>query len=87
MIDTINLTHYRNELDSMLAAAGEHDPATFAAIVALLDDARRMLPYAAAELRKPRQHDDEQTEPYTWGQIGEALGVSRSAAQQRFGTG
>lgn len=77
---------YQRKLSSIVDAAckasdgeggaGKGDPAAFAQVLGLLDAAIADMSRAAAELRAAG---------YSWTDIGNALGITRASAQQRFG--
>lgn len=82
MIDVRDAKRYEREIRAMLRAAGQDDPEGFAEIVRLLDWAvSEGLREAAAELRKPQANG---VRGYSWAEIAAPLGVTRSAAAQRF---
>lgn len=81
MIEPARKARYERELRAMIAEAGRDDPATFAVVVQLLDDARSQLPNAARQLRTPVGD----APGYSWNEIADALGISRQGARQRFG--
>lgn len=54
---------------------GAPDPEAFAQVLAVLAEAQQLLPGACAELR---------AQGFSWSDIAAPLGVTRSAAQQRF---
>jgi hypothetical protein len=72
-------------METLLARAGT-DPESFAAVVRLIDETRARLPEAAARLTAPIPlADGGQSRGHSWADIARALGVSRSAAHERFG--
>jgi len=58
---------------------GGGDPEAFARVVALIDGARDRLPEVAEQLRA--------NGGYSWADLARPLGVTPSAAYQRFGSG
>jgi hypothetical protein len=82
MIDVAQSKRYEREIRAMLRAAGDDDPEGFAQVVKLLDWAvSEGLREAAARLRGA---DSTGVPGYSWAEIAAPLGVTRSAAQQRF---
>lgn len=63
--------------DTGRSEVGAPDPEAFAQVVRVLEYAQRLLPYAANQLRTEGG--------YSWTDIGNALGITRQSAQQRFG--
>jgi hypothetical protein len=83
MIDVGQSKRYEREIRAMLRAAGDDDPEGFAQVVKLLDWAvSEGLREAASRLR---ESDTAGVPGYSWAEIASPLGVTRSAAQQRFG--
>lgn len=86
MLDKAEMARWERLTDAMLAHAAEDDPEAFAQVVGLVDRARARLPQVAHRLRLV---GDRPGEPdacgYSWGELAKALGISRQAAQQRFG--
>lgn len=81
MIDVGDAKRYEREIRAMLRAAGQDDPEGFAEVVRLLDWAvTEGLREAATELRK----EQNGVRGYSWTEIAAPLGVTRSAAAQRF---
>lgn len=70
-----DIKRFQREIRAMLAKAS-HDAAAFAQVVAIVDGARRELPFAAARLI-----DDG----FSWADIGRELKTTRQAAHKRFG--
>lgn len=82
MIDVGDAKRYEREIKAMLRAAGDDDPEGFAQVVKLLDWAvTEGLREAAARLREPSANGQP---GYSWAEIAAPLGVTRSAAAQRF---
>ena len=86
MLEPREIDRWRRLTDAMLKHAAADDAAAFAQVVEILDRAQAKLPAVAMELRFPRPADvAPHYQSTSWAEIGQALGVSRSAAQQRFG--
>lgn len=86
MLEPRELRRWERLTAAMVRKAGADDPETFAAFVKILDDARNNLPSAAAQLRStPDAEAGVSVSGYSWGDLARALGVSRQAAQKRFG--
>lgn len=84
MIDTREMQRYEREIAAMLRRAGSDDAEAFAQVVGLLDKAVKFgTREAAARLRAPA--DNGQAPPIPWHDLARALGVTKSAAFQRFG--
>lgn len=85
MLEPTEVARWERLTAAMLRHAAQDDPEAFAQVVAVLDQARAQLPTVVDQLR----HADPGATParsgYSWADIGRALGVTRSAAQQRFG--
>jgi hypothetical protein len=80
MMEPEELRRWERLTAAMIRKAGEDDPEAFAAVVNILDAARDQLREAAFVLRcAPNQQRG-----FSWFDIGQALGVTRQAAQQRF---
>lgn len=82
-MDTINPTgHLADAAAHLSAAASQYDTSDLGA----LDDALRNITRARAliEVAEDCTVQDMRHRRATWTEIGTALGVSRSAAQQRF---
>lgn len=75
MIEPENIKRYQRELRAMCDKAAD-DPAAFAQVVRLLDDASKRMRVSAAMLI---------INGYSFTAIGAELGVTRQAARQRFG--
>ena|SRR2546428_2651118 len=84
MLEPEDMSRYWRQIDAMLNRAGTDDPETFAFIVKLLDDARDALPRAAQRLRTPGDQAGAGAPGYSWADLARALGVTKSAAAQRF---
>jgi hypothetical protein len=83
MMERDELRRWERNLQRLVNKAGDGDAEQFAAIVALLDRAVNAgLKDAAEKLRQPTTNGSA---GYSWGDLGGALGVTRQAAQQRFG--
>lgn len=77
MLEPAATKRFTRELNAMLNRAADEDPEGFAVIVGLLDDARARLSSSAEKMREAG---------YSWQDIARPLGVTRSAAYQRFGS-
>ena len=87
MLDTRAFDGWRRLTASILRQAAADDPAALRQVLDVLDDAYAKLPAVVAQLRS----DDKIPGPgwqagYSWAAIAAALGVTRSAAAQRFGS-
>jgi hypothetical protein len=70
----------------MIRKAGQDDPEAFAQVVAILETVPDQLRLAVHNLRKPMSESlPDIIAGYSWADIAAPLGVTRSAAQQRFG--
>jgi len=71
---------------AMIRKAGQDDPEALAQVIAILDTVPDQLRQAVDQLRCDKLQPGGGAVPgYSWAAIGRALGVTRSAAQQRFG--
>lgn len=87
MLEQAEIDRWRRLTDAMLRHAAQDDPEAFAQVVDILDRAQAKLPAVAAELRGwGRDELCIRADGYSWADLAGALGVTRSAAQQRFGT-
>lgn len=85
MFEPREVQRFQRELAAMVLRAGRDDPEALAQVIGLLADAQALLPLAVTELRTPSCAPGGTYETaYSWADIGKALGVTRSAAQQRF---
>ena len=75
MLEPAEVKRWQRLSAAMLRHAAEDDPEAFAQVVKVLDGARDALAEVANDLR---------ADGYSWAALGDALGVTRSAAQQRF---
>lgn len=75
MFEPSDVARFRRELSAMIQRASNQDPEGFAQVVELLDLARAQLPEAAQEVRRAG---------YSWSELARPLGVTKSAAAQRF---
>lgn len=85
MLEPAEVKRWERLTAAMLKHAADDDPEAFAQVVAVLDNARAQLPAVADELRGYGPNGEVYSRGYSWADIGRALGVTRSAAQQRFG--
>jgi hypothetical protein len=86
MLEQKEIDRWRRLTDAMLRHAAADDPEAFAQVVEILDRAQAKLPAVAAELTNPNGLSAQTIGgSYSWGVLGRALGVTRSAAHQRFG--
>ena len=83
MLDKAEIERWERLTAAMLRHAAADDPAAFAQIVGILDDARYKLPVVAMALVDPAPG----RLPYSWRDLADALGCTKSAAWQRFGPG
>lgn len=85
MFEPEELKRWERLTAAMIRKASQDDPEAFAAVVRILDDAQASLPTACNTLRYPDGGDDLPARAtYSWQQLATALGVTRSAAYQRF---
>ena len=85
MLDRDELTRWERLTAAMLVQAATDDPAAFAQVVGLLDRARELLPDVAYQLRvRASASGGDKLDGYSWADLAESLGVTRSAAAQRF---
>lgn len=83
MMEPEEIKRWQRHLANLIKQAGSGDAEQFATVVRLLDSAvGDGLRAAADNLRQPQGDQPG----YSWTELGNALGVSRQAAQQRFGT-
>jgi len=75
MLEPTEVKRWERLTAAMLRHAAEDDPEAFAQVVGVLQGALEDLPVVADQLRQSG---------HSWAELGRALGVSRSAAQQRF---
>lgn len=88
MLEPEEMRRWERMTAAMLRRAADDDPEAFAQVVKVLDQARAELPDVCARVRAAAGPDARRGAPfYSWAQIGAALGVTRQAAAQRFGTG
>lgn len=87
MLEPREVERWQRLTDAMLKHAAADDAAAFAQVVALIDRAQAKLPAVADQLRLAgRSPGEAGTLAHSWTDLGLALGVTRSAAQQRFGS-
>lgn len=67
----------RRMMRAYLSRVTDDDPEHLAGLVAFLDESERSLARTVRDMRKAYG--------WSWTEIGDALGISRQAAQQRFG--
>lgn len=77
MLEPRDVGRWEREIDALCREVGRNDPEAFAQGVQLLERLRDGLNSAAANLRTNHH--------YSWADLARPLGVTRSAAQQRFG--
>ena len=88
MLEPREVERWERLTAAMIRKAGADDPEAFAQVAAILATIPDMMSAAADSLRTPTVLPDGTTVPgYSWADIGQALGVTRSAAQQRYGRG
>ena len=88
MLEPTEVRRWERLTAAMLQHAADDDPEAFAQVVKVLDDARERLPLVASALRPYVGSDGTQwRRGYSWSDIGRALGISKQAAQQRYGKG
>ena len=86
MLEPKEIDRWRRLTDAMLRHAAQDDPEAFAQVVAVLERAQAKLPAVAAELLSTEGLSPQvRGASYSWGVLANALGVTRSAAWQRFG--
>ncbi len=86
MLDTREIERWRRLTAAMLRHASVNDPAALAQVVAILDEAQAKLPMVAYALRAGVHPVGGPVRPgHSWADIGRELGITRSAACQRFG--
>jgi hypothetical protein len=86
MLEPREVERWERLTAAMIRKAGQDDPEAFAQVVAIIDGLKPQLVQAASTLTYPGRRGAEHGEPsYSWRDLGNALGVTRSAAQQRFG--
>jgi hypothetical protein len=82
MFEPEEIRRWERQLAAMLKAAGSDDVEGFASIVKMLDRAASEgVREAAAQLRSTDEHG---VRGFSWQEIAGPLGVTRSAAAQRF---
>lgn len=86
MLEPAEIKRWERLTAAMLNHAANDDPEAFAQVVAILAQATAKLPQVAAELRgtldsRPASFDAA----YSWAEIAAPLGITRQAAQQRYG--
>jgi len=87
MLEQREIDRWRRLTDAMLRHAAEDDPEAFAQVVDILDRAQAKLPAVADRLRDDQVREGVNYAPrYSWAHLANALGVTRSAVQQRFGS-
>lgn len=87
MLERDEVRRWERMTAAMLRQAETDDPEGFAQIVKVLDDARAQLPLTCHRMRQVGGGLDVPGQTfYSWAQVGKALGVTKSAAVQRFGT-
>jgi len=86
MLEQREIDRWRRLTDAMLRHAAEDDPEAFAQVVNILDRAQAKLPAVADHLRHGGLGRFVAPGPmYSWADLAQALRVTRSAVQQRFG--
>jgi hypothetical protein len=76
MLEPARRTRALRELRSLCAEVGQNDPEAFSELVGILAAFEGMVKLAAHE---------QNTRGYSWADLARPLGVTRSAAYQRFG--
>lgn len=85
MLEPRELKGWQQLTDAMLKHAARDDADALAQVAQLLADAQAKLPAVAAELRGiPAMGGVYEGRPHSWADLAGALGVTRSAAAQRF---
>ena len=77
MLEPQELGRWERNMRAMLRHAADQDPEGLAQLVTLLDQTMAQLPEAVQLMRE--RHG------YSWTEIGNALGVTRQSAWERFG--
>lgn len=86
MLEPAEIKRWERLTDAMLRHAAADDAEAFAQVVEVLDRAAAKLPAVAAILtRTDRAPHPGPGARYSWANLAWALGVTRSAAWQRFG--
>lgn len=86
MLEQAEIKRWQRLTDAMLRHAAQDDAEAFAQVVAVLERAQAKLPAVAAELLSTEGLSVRtRGASYSWGVLARALGVTRSAAWQRFG--
>jgi hypothetical protein len=84
MIETDKIRGWERLTAAIMREAATDDPEAFAQVVRMIDDARSQLHWVAETLRTPGLHSGTGAPGYSWAELANALGVTRSAAYQRF---
>lgn len=77
MLETSRQSRTLRELRALCAEVGTNDPEAFASLVEIRAIFDVMIREAAGTLRRDRGH--------SWADLARPLGISRQAAQQRYG--
>lgn len=86
MLEPSEIKRWERLTDAMLNHAATDDPEAFAQVVAVLERAQGKLPEVARSLRTDDgRHHISNGGGYSWANLARALGISRQAAQQRYG--
>lgn len=85
MLETRAFDGWQRLSRSVLGQVATDDPDGLAQVIRHLEWVQSQLPAVVAKLREPTTMDDGTVVPgYSWAQVGQALGISRQSAQQRF---
>lgn len=85
MLESRAFDGWRRLTASVLDQLADDDPDGLAQVLAVLESAQAKLPEIVARMRQADPDDPTGNPGYSWAQVGQALGVSRQAARQRFG--
>lgn len=86
MLEPREVERWQRLTAAMIRKAGQDDPEAFAQVVTIVDGMKHQLVQAAFDLRYPEgEWLGRPGVGFSWTDLGRALGVTRSAAQKRFG--